>query len=186
MKKENVLLLVLAGLLCAVGLVVPMFMPKVVLGAMSFTLASHVATFLAVFISPALAVAVCVGTTLGFIMTTPLIIALRAASHIAFALIGAMIVVRKPQIIDNVIPAVMFNLFLAFIHAAGEVAVVTPFFFDGVMFKPEQLANGFVTSVLFLVGCGTFLHSVIDFCIALFIWKPLSAALPSIKKLRKI
>ena len=58
--------MVLAGVLCAVGIVVPMFMPRIVLGPMSFTLASHVAVFLGMFISPAVAVAVCIGTTLGF------------------------------------------------------------------------------------------------------------------------
>ena len=83
--NNKVFFLVLSGLLCAIGMVVPMFMPKIVLGPMSFTLASHVAVFLAMFISPIMAVAVCIGTTLGFFMTTPFIIALRAASHIVFA-----------------------------------------------------------------------------------------------------
>ena len=64
------------GTVC-IGIVVPMLMPKIVIGPMSFTLASHVAIFIAMFISPKLAAVVCLGTTLGFFMTTPVIIALR-------------------------------------------------------------------------------------------------------------
>ncbi len=84
MTKNKLYHMVLAGILCAIGIVVPMFMPRIVLGPMSFTLASHVAVFLGMFISPAVAVAVCIGTTIGFFLTTPAIIALRAASHIVF------------------------------------------------------------------------------------------------------
>ena len=64
MKSSRLYHMVLAGVLCAVGIVVPMFMPRIVLGPMSFTLASHVAVFLGMFISPAVAVAVCIGTCL--------------------------------------------------------------------------------------------------------------------------
>ena len=65
MTKNKLYHMVLAGILCAIGIVVPMFMPRIVLGPMSFTLASHVAVFLGMFISPAVAVAVCIGTTIG-------------------------------------------------------------------------------------------------------------------------
>ena len=75
MKSKNINQLVLAGVLCGIGIVVPMLMPKIVIGPMSFTLASHVAIFIAMFISPKLAAVVCLGTTLGFFMTTPVIIA---------------------------------------------------------------------------------------------------------------
>lgn len=77
MKSKNINQLVLAGVLCGIGIVVPMLMPKIVIGPMSFTLASHVAIFIAMFISPKLAAVVCLGTTLGFFLTTPVIIALR-------------------------------------------------------------------------------------------------------------
>lgn len=45
MKSKNINQLVLAGVLCGIGIVVPMLMPKIVIGPMSFTLASHVAIF---------------------------------------------------------------------------------------------------------------------------------------------
>ncbi len=124
MKSSRLYHMVLAGVLCAVGIVVPMFMPRIVLGPMSFTLASHVAVFLGMFISPAVAVAVCIGTTLGFFLTTPAII------------------------------------------------------LSGALFTPEQLANGFVTSVVLLVGLGTLVHSMLDYSISILIWKPVSLAVP--------
>ena len=46
MKSKNINQLVLAGVLCGIGIVVPMLMPKIVIGPMSFTLASHVAIFI--------------------------------------------------------------------------------------------------------------------------------------------
>lgn len=82
MEHKNIYQLVLAGVLCAIGLVVPMVMPKVIIGPMSFTLGAHVAIFLAMFNSPKVAAAVCLGTTMGFFVTTPLIIAARAATHL--------------------------------------------------------------------------------------------------------
>lgn len=45
MEHKNIYQLVLAGVLCAIGLVVPMVMPKVIIGPMSFTLGAHVAIF---------------------------------------------------------------------------------------------------------------------------------------------
>ena len=53
MKSKNINQLVLAGVLCGIGIVVPMLMPKIVIGPMSFTLASHVAIFIAMFIAEA-------------------------------------------------------------------------------------------------------------------------------------
>ena len=35
-------------------------------------------------------------------------------------------------------------------------------------------AHGYFTSVLLLVGLGTLIHSMIDFGISIFVWKPLS------------
>jgi len=168
--------LALAGVLCAVGIVVPMFMPKVILGPMSFTLASHVAIFLAMFLSPGIAVAVCIGTTAGFFLTTPPIIALRAATHIIFALVGASLLKKFPDVIHKAVPSTVFNFVIALIHAVAEIAIVTPFFFMGKFFNPEQLANGFAASVLVLVGAGTVIHSMIDYCISILIWKPVCAS----------
>lgn len=178
MTKNKLYHMVLAGILCAIGIVVPMFMPRIVLGPMSFTLASHVAVFLGMFISPAVAVAVCIGTTLGFFLTTPAIIALRAASHIVFAAIGAFYLKKHPDTIEKPVASAIFNFVIALMHAAAEMIVVTPFFMSGALFTPEQLANGFVTSVVLLVGLGTVIHSMLDYSISILIWKPVSLAVP--------
>ena len=103
---------------------------------MSFTLGSHVAIFLAMFISPKVAAAVVLGTTVGFFMTTPIIIAMRAASHIIFALIGALLIKRYTDILDKPIACLSLNAGLALIHGLSEVLVVSPFFFSGYMFTP--------------------------------------------------
>lgn len=172
-RNSKTMSVVVAGLLCAIGIVVPMFMPRVTLGPMSFTLASHVAIFIAMFISPGTAVAVSIGTTIGFFMTAPPIIALRAASHIVFAYLGAIYLVKKPETLKKPLPLLAWGAILALIHGVSEVLIVTPVFLGGSMFSEAQLANGFFMSVVVLVGVGTVIHSMIDLGISLIIWKPL-------------
>jgi len=59
--------LVISALLCAVGIIIPMFSPlRFVIEPASFTLGSHIATFIAMFISLPVAIAVSLGTSLGF------------------------------------------------------------------------------------------------------------------------
>ena len=185
MHHKNVYQLVVASVLCAIGLLVPLVMPKIILGPMSFTLGAHVAIFLAMFISPKVATVVCLGTTLGFFMTTPFIIALRAASHLVFALIGAFLLKRMPELLDKPVSAIGFNLGIGVIHALGEVAVVTPFFISGSMFSDEMLHNGFFSSVVILIGAGTILHSFLDFSIYAVLWKVIHNHVPALDKLIK-
>ena len=66
MKKNGILSMVIAALLCAIGILIPIVMPKIEIGPMSFTLASHVPSFLAMFISLPVAVAVSLVTAVGF------------------------------------------------------------------------------------------------------------------------
>lgn len=143
MTKNKLYHMVLAGILCAIGIVVPMFMPRIVLGPMSFTLASHVAVFLGMFISPAVAVAVCIGTTIGFFLTTP------ATLHcvrrpISCRVHRCSLSQRNPDIINRPVASIVFNFIIALLHAAAEMIIVTPFFISGALFTAEQLANGFV------------------------------------------
>ena len=55
-QNQKVYKMIVSALLCAVGIIIPLFAPKIYLGVMSFTLASHVAIFIAMFISPASAI----------------------------------------------------------------------------------------------------------------------------------
>lgn len=158
-----------SALLIAVGIVIPMFFPKVSIPPASFTLASHVPVFLAMFISPAVAAAVALGTTLGFTLSgLPLIIALRAATHLVFALVGAFYLKRFSQTLASLPKSQVFSFFIALLHAAGEVVVVTLFYFGG------SVEGNYVTSVVLLVGVGTVVHSMVDFAISLVIMRALS------------
>lgn len=176
MKKHSVRNMVIGALLIAMGIVIPMVMPvKVIIGPASFTLASHVPVLIAMFFSPLMAIAVAVGTAVGFFISTTPIIALRALSHIVFAIIGARYLNKHPKIVLKNgeftllnMKFQLFNLVIGLIHTAAEVAVVSIFFFMGNM--PETMYTaGYFYSILLLMGVGGIIHSLVDYNIAYFI-----------------
>jgi niacin transporter len=67
--------------------------------------------------------------------------------------------------------AVIYSFIIAIIHAIAEVAVVTFYYWGGSMAAYEE--KGYLVSVLGLVGLGTIIHSMVDFGIAVVVWKPL-------------
>ena len=159
----------LTAFLTALAIVIPLVMPiKIVIPPASFTLASHVAIFLAMFISPIMTVIVVIGSAIGFGMSgLPFIITLRALSHLLFASIGALYLQKHPDTLDSQKKTWVFNFLLALIHAFGEVAVCILFYTTS-----AYPANAFY--ILFgLVGLGTIIHSMVDFVIAKFIYKAL-------------
>mgnify|MGYP006875885890 FL=1 len=175
---KKLLTLVIAALLCAVGIIIPMFAPKIVLEPMSFTLASHVPIFIAMFISAPVAVAVTIGTSLGFFFAgLPPVVALRALSHIGFVLVGCFLLKKFPDLLAAPSRCVLFGLLLSVIHALCETVVVTLFYFGGRM-GGGFYAKGYVASVLLLVGFGTIVHSMVDYGISLAVWKPVSLGIP--------
>jgi niacin transporter len=174
LKNERVQKMCIAALLCAVGILVPILSPvKVTLGPMSFTLASHVAVFMGMFLSPAVALTVEVGTTLGFALAGfPPVVVLRAAAQIVFVAVGAWWLARRPGVLRTPAGTAVFGLAVGVIHGACEAAVVTAFWFSGM-----HMSGTFVSTVLGLVGVGTLVHSMVDFYLALFIWAPVSLVL---------
>jgi len=164
----------LAGLLIALGTTIPMFSPlKVIIEPASFTLGSHVAIFLAMFISPPVAVAVALGTTIGFFISGfPFIVVMRAGTHIIFAFLGSWYVTRRRNAGLSPVQLRIFSFTVALIHALSEIAVVSIFYFGG---NSDMVFNAseFVTAVLLLVGIGTLIHSLVDFEITLLLLKPL-------------
>src|SRR5690554_2469103 len=98
-KRTNTLRLTMTALLTAIAITIPMVMPiKVVLEPASFTLASHVPIFFAVFLSPQIAVLVSLGSAIGFLLAGfPIVITLRALSHVVFALIGALYLSKRRE-----------------------------------------------------------------------------------------
>lgn len=160
----------LSAILIAIGTVIPLFMPKVIVGPMSFTLASHVAIMIAIFISPQVALAVSIGTTLGFLIAGfPFIVVLRALTHIIWAFVGAMYAKKQPETFASPMKTLGFNGSLALIHAIAEMIIVIPFYFGTIMDT-----QAFVYMVFGLVGVGTFVHSSVDFAISLVVWKVLA------------
>lgn len=170
MKKNSAKQLTVAGLLIALGIIIPMYMPRYTMGPASFTLASHVPVFLAMFINPFTAVVVALGTAFGFFLTATPIIAFRALSHIVFAVIGAMYLQKNPKIVLNIWHFAIFNVVIAFIHTIVELGVVTVFFSAGNM--PEAYySQGFFYSIVLLMGVGGFIHSLVDYTIAYVVAK---------------
>jgi niacin transporter len=180
MKKNSVRSLTISALLIGMGVIIPMVMPKIMIPPASFTLASHVPIFIAMFFSPGMAITVALGTTFGFFLTTPVIIALRALSHLVFAVIGALYLQKKPGIVlkDGQFTLANwrfqgFNLLIALIHSVVEMLVVSAFFFLGNM--PETYySQGYFYTVFILMGIGGIIHSLVDYNIAYFIAGTLS------------
>lgn len=181
---KKIYTMTLSAILIAVGTVIPMFMPKVIVGPMSFTLASHVAVMLALFISPSVAIAVALGTTLGFFFAGfPLVVVIRALSHVIWAFLGAYYVKKYPQTFESPLKTILFNLAIAGIHAVGEMIAVVPFYYGAGMD-----VQTFCYMVFGLVGLGTIIHSSVDFGISLVVWKVLSknASIANVSNVKKV
>lgn len=162
----------IAGLLCAIGIIIPMVMPRISMEPASFTLASHVPVYIAMFISPLVSIAVALLTTFGFLISgTPIVIVLRALTHVIFALTGALILKKNNNILLSFKSSLLFSFVISVVHAVAEVVVVTMFYWGGTLTNYEE--KGYLISVIGLVGVGTFIHSMIDFGIAVYVWRPL-------------
>lgn len=180
MKNNSVRHLTISALLIGMGIIIPLVMPKIMIPPASFTLASHVPLFLAMFFSPGVAVAVALGTTFGFFLSTPVIIALRALSHIIFAVIGAWYLQKKPGIVlkDGKFTLANwkfqgFNFFIGVIHSIAEMLVVSAFYFMGNM-PDTYYTEGYFYTVFILMGIGGLIHSLVDYNIAYFVAGTLS------------
>ncbi|MBO0432706.1 hypothetical protein [Enterococcus sp. DIV0660C] len=180
MKNNSVRHLTISALLIGMGIIIPLVMPKIMIPPASFTLASHVPLFLAMFFSPGVAVAVALGTTFGFFLSTPVIIALRALSHIIFAVIGAWYLQKKPGIVlkDGKFTLANwkfqgFNFFIGVIHSIAEMLVVSAFYFMGNM-PDTYYSEGYFYTVFILMGIGGLIHSLVDYNIAYFVAGTLS------------
>jgi niacin transporter len=183
-QTSRIKIITIAGLLSAIGILIPMIAPKIIIPPASFTLASHVAVFIAMFISPPVAIAVAAITAFGFFIAGvfPLVVVLRALSHLIFATLGAYLLKKNGNILLSVKSTVVFALLISVVHAVAEVVVVSIFYMNGSV----TYTNGYFISVILLVGVGAFIHSLIDFTIAVFVWKPLQhvISIPANAKIR--
>ncbi|WP_421038530.1 hypothetical protein [Streptococcus hyointestinalis] len=159
----------LSAILTALGILIPLVMPaKIVIGPASYTLASHVPILLAMFISPFFALMVTLGTTLGFLIAGfPIVIVLRALSHVIFAVVGAYWLQKKPALWDSLTAMLGFALVLNVLHAIGEVVVVY------MMTAGTGATANYWFMLNVLIGIGTIIHGMVDFAIAYWLWKQL-------------
>lgn len=152
--------LVLTALLIAIGIIIPVyfsFLRVTLPPAFTATLMAHVPIFIAMFISPWSALFTAIGTTLGFLFTTPLVVAVRAASHVIFALIGAWMIRKGHNLI-------LIGVVTALLHAAFEGLVVYLFLVLG--FTPATEGTSILLSAFYVTGVGTIIHDIIDYVIA--------------------
>ncbi len=175
MDRKRLYLMLVSAMLIAIGLLIPLFSPvKLILEPASFTLASHVAIFIAMFVSPATAIAVAVGTTFGFLMAAyPPVIVFRAASHLVFALVGSLLLRKNPSILKKTLSMLVFAFLISLVHAVCELLSVLPFYFSTAQGGAADSSQVFWVSIVLLVGVGTLVHSLVDFFIARAIWVPL-------------
>jgi len=167
---QHIFRIALSGLLISVGIVIPLVSPwQVVIEPASYTLGVHVPIFIAMFISPKVAVAVALGTTLGFLLRgLPPTIVLRAASHLIYAGFGAYYLSKIDKFNIRFVKLRVFSFVIALIHAVVETAVIL-FFYLAIGFPEGQGALW----VFGFIGLGTIAHSLIDFEIANLIRLPL-------------
>ncbi len=112
----------IGGLLTAISLLIPIYFRGTLQIAIpnigfSATLGSHVPTMLAMAISPLAALGAGVGSTVGFWITLGPIVGARAATHIVWGVIGALVFQRSQRLLWALAVALP-------IHALGEGLVV--------------------------------------------------------------
>lgn len=161
--------LTITGLLTAVGIFIPLIMPfKIVVGPASFTLGSHVPFNMAMFRKPSTAVIVAIGTAIGFLMAGfPITIVARALTHVIFAGLGAYYLQKAPKTLVKTSSRTLFSFVINAIHGLGEVAVVYGLTAAGV----TPPSDGFLYTLIVLVGIGTMIHGMVDFEISYQITK---------------
>jgi len=164
-SKDRLRKLTATALLVALGLVIPMVMPKIMIPpAFSVTLASHVPLFMAMFISPMVAVVVAIATAVGFLLTgMPYIIAVRALTHVIFAFVGAVILYNRPQILSSWRRFMPFNVLIGLMHSIFETLAVSVFI---IATPGTNLDNNVLFSTVGLIAVAGFAHSMVDFSIA--------------------
>jgi niacin transporter len=156
--KTDIRKMTYAGLLTALAIIIPInfgFL-KIQIPPFTATLAAHVPLFISMLLGPWVAVAVGLGSALGFLITSPAVVASRAFMHVFVGLAGALLIKKK-------VPMTKVIFLTAPIHGALEALAVIPFGFT-------------VYKILVVIGVGTILHHLVDGAIALVLIKALSKA----------
>ena len=167
-RKKITQELTLTALLTALAIVIPMVMPvKVVMPPFSATLASHTPLIIAMFISPMAAIVTALGSAVGFLFSLGPVVSARAAMHVLFTLVGA-IMIRKRM---NFFLTVAVTLVLHTLSDMGIVWIIAKLFGMGEILKGQGMA-----AAQTVIGIGTSLHHIVDYAIAMVVVIPLSKA----------
>ena len=165
-RKKTTQELTLTALLTALAIVIPMVMPiKVVMPPFSATLASHTPLIIAMFISPVAAIVTSLGSAIGFLFSLGPVVSARAAMHVLFTLVGA-IMIRKRM---NFFLTVAVTLVLHTLSDMGIVWAIASLFGMGEVLKGQGMA-----AAQTVIGVGTSIHHLVDYAIAMVIVMPLS------------
>lgn len=153
--------MVYAALLIAVAIIIPIQFSflRIIIPPFTATLASHVPMFIAMLISPMVAIVVGIGSALGFLLsgTVDFVVVCRAATHILVGYVGAMMILKKKNY-------AIATAVTAPIHGIAEALVVIPFV-------------GFNVFYLLVVVCvGTIIHHIVDSILSYVIIKGVSLA----------
>ena len=179
MKKFSTRDMVVSALLIAIGILIPMiftgFPFRIVVGPYSATLMAHVPVIISMFISPWTAIFTAIGTTIGFFFTAPFIVAVRAASHIAFAIMGAAMIKRGMKLLTVCI-------LTGVVHSILEGLVVLILYAGGIS---EPTAGYSIAALVIITIAGTLAHHIVDFIISYVVGKALARAkmLPEMPKI---
>ena len=158
--------MVITALLIAFGIIIPTMFGflRVALPPFTATITAHVPIFIAMFISPSSAVFTAIGTAIGFLVAgLDMVVVVRAASHIVFAILGAYMVKKNSNII-------LVGAVTAILHALAEAVVVYGFLSLGWTTSTES----FVKVAFYTTGVGTILHHAVDYIIAIVLIKALT------------
>lgn len=160
--------LTITALLTALAIVIPMVMPvKVVMPPFSATLASHTPLIIAMFISPASAVVTSLGSALGFLFSLGPVVSARAAMHVLFTLLGAVMIKKR----KNFYLTLILTLVVHTLSDMGTVWAIAKLFGMSSILKEQAMSL-----VQWTIALGTSVHHVVDYAIALAIVMPLSKA----------
>lgn len=160
-NKSKIKIMTYTGLFIALAIIIPtVFKPlQINIGPFSMTPASHVPVFLSMLLSPACAVAVGAGSTLGFLISgMPLYVVARAAMHMIVGGVGALLLKKG-------VSFAKMAVITAPIHGITEAIAVM--FFPGFNFQ----------AILITVCIGTILHHGLDSVISEALVKSLSKAM---------
>ena len=169
--------MVITALLIAFGIIIPTAFGflRIVAGPFTATLTAHVPIFVAMFLSPASAVFTAIGTTIGFLVAgVDIVVTMRAASHIIFAIVGAYMIKKGRSVI-------LTGIVAAILHALSEIAVVLIFFAFGWTAPQENILR----VAFYITGIGTILHHTVDYAIAVVLFKALEKT-KAVKSLSKL